>query len=97
MEPVPATISIRLLLFLALAGAAGVAAAEEFRYYVWEDAQGIVHADETAPRGVDYQVRVIENINANVIPAEDFRLYENPAAPADGQPGLGDESATPDN
>lgn len=54
--------------------AASSAAAEEFKYYVWIDDQGIVHAEEEAPEGVDYEVRIIEDINANVVPAEDFRL-----------------------
>lgn len=53
------------------------AAAEEFKYYVWVDEEGIVHASEEAPKGRDYKVRIIEDINANVVPAEDFRL-DNP-------------------
>jgi hypothetical protein len=51
------------------------AAAEEFKYYVWIDQQGIVHAEEEPPKGIDYQVRIIEDINANVVPAKDFRVY----------------------
>ena len=54
------------------------AAAEEFKYYVWIDEQGIVHAEEEAPKGVDYEVRIIEDVNANVVPAEDFRLGDIP-------------------
>lgn len=49
--------------------------AEEFKYYVWIDTQGVIHAEQEPPKGRDYEVRVIENINANVIPAEDFRLF----------------------
>jgi len=64
------------MLFAAFCSAAG---AEEFKYYVWIDEEGIVHAEEKAPKGVDYQVRIIEDVNANVVPAEDFRLYEDPA------------------
>lgn len=80
----------------ALAGAPLVTAAEEFKYYVWVDDQGIVHAEEEAPKGVDYQVRIIEDVNANVVPAEDFRLYGD--LPVDygessgGQPGSGGEA-----
>jgi len=68
-----------LLATLALGAAAipAQAAAEEFRYYVWVDEEGIVHASEEAPKGRDYKVRIIENINANVVPAEDFR-FSNP-------------------
>ena len=58
---------------------AGPAVAEEFRYYVWVDDQGIVHAEEKAPKGRDYKVRVIEDINANVVPAKDFRIGDLPA------------------
>lgn len=54
------------------------AAAEEFKYYVWVDEQGVVHAEEEPPKGVDYKVRIIEDINANVVPTEDFRLYDDP-------------------
>lgn len=63
------------LLASALNSLPASAAAEEFKYYVWIDAQGIVHAEEEAPKGVDYEVRIIEDVNANVVPAEDFRLY----------------------
>jgi len=85
--------------FLALAlASAGPIAAEEFKYYVWVDEQGIVHAAEEAPKGRDYQVRVIENINANVVPPEDFRPYSSelpdqtagpPAQPGSVQPPAG--------
>lgn len=64
------------LLVLVLKSLSANAAAEEFKYYIWIDEQGIVHADEEAPKGVDYKVRIIEDINANVVPAEDFRPYE---------------------
>lgn len=70
------------------------AAAEEFRYYVWIDEQGIVHAEEKPPKGVDYKVRIIEDINANVVPTEDFRLYEDPPAEYGGDPGR-DAAAEP--
>lgn len=70
---------ITMVLALQLMGS-GVAAAEEFKYYVWIDEEGIVHAEEEAPKGRDYQVRIIEDINANVVPAEEFRLYEDPPA-----------------
>lgn len=63
------------VLVLALKTLPVAAAAEEFKYYVWIDEQGIVHAEEEPPKGVDYEVRVIEDINANVVPVEDFRLY----------------------
>lgn len=63
------------VLVLALKTLPVSAAAEEFKYYVWIDEQGIVHAEEDPPKGVDYEVRVIEDINANVVPVEDFRLY----------------------
>lgn len=73
---------------LALAGAPLTAAAEEFKYYVWVDEQGIVHAEEEAPKGVDYQVRIIEDVNANVVPAEDFRPYGDlPVRYGDGSTG----------
>jgi len=55
--------------------AMGSVSAEEFKYYVWIDDEGIVHAEEEAPKGRDYQVRIIEDINANVVPTEDFRPY----------------------
>lgn len=69
------------------------AAAEEFKYYVWIDEQGIVHAEEEPPKGVDYKVRIIEDINANVVPTKDFRLYEDPPAEYD-DPGS-DAAAEP--
>lgn len=69
----------QFLLVLALKSVPAGAAAEEFKYYVWIDDQGIVHAEEEPPKGVDYQVRIIEDVNANVVPAEDFRVYEEPA------------------
>lgn len=53
------------------------AAAEEFKYYVWMDEEGIVHAQEEAPKGVDYEIRIIEDINANVVPVEDFHPYRD--------------------
>lgn len=66
----------KLLVVLTIAAStAGVVSAEEFKYYVWIDEQGIVHAEEEAPKGRDYQVRIIEDINANVVPTEDFRPY----------------------
>jgi len=66
----------QLVSFLALAASAATcAAAEEFKYFVWIDEQGIVHAEEEAPKGRDYQVRIIEDVNANVVPSEDFRPY----------------------
>lgn len=82
------------------ASAAGVVAAEEFKYYVWIDEEGIVHAEEEAPKGRDYQVRIIEDINANVVPTEDFRPYGD--VPLDqgsdtttrsAQPAPGEQSA----
>jgi len=58
------------------------ALAEEFKYFVWVDDEGIVHAEEEAPKGRDYEVRIIEDINANVVPTEDFRPYgETPFIP----------------
>lgn len=82
------TVFCQVIAALWLAGTAGgAAAAEEFRYYVWVDEQGIVHAEEKAPKGRDYQVRIIEDINANVIPAKDFRIGDLPA-------GYGEESNT---
>lgn len=68
----------QFLLVLALKSLPVGAAAEEFKYYVWMDEQGIVHAQEEPPKGVDYEVRIIEDVNANVVPAEDFRVYEAP-------------------
>lgn len=66
----------KLFVVLAIAASAtGVVCAEEFKYYVWIDEEGIVHAEEEAPKGRDYQVRIIEDINANVVPTEDFRPY----------------------
>jgi hypothetical protein len=56
-------------------------AAEEFKYYVWIDDQGIVHASQEAPKGRDYEVRIIEDVNANVVPAEDFTPYGEPPPP----------------
>lgn len=67
----------QFLLVVALKSLPAGAAAEEFKYYVWIDDQGIVHAEEEPPKGVDYKVRIIEDINANVVPAEDFRVYED--------------------
>lgn len=61
-------------------------AAEEFKYYVWIDDQGIVHASQEAPKGRDYEVRIIEDVNANVVPAEDFTPYgEPPPPPGEGE------------
>lgn len=84
-------------LVLSLTGLSVHAAeAEEFKYYVWIDEEGIVHAEEQAPKGVDYEVRIIEDINANVIPAEDFRLYEDaPATDDSGSGGGSPEPASP--
>lgn len=89
---------------------AGPAAAEEFRYYVWVDDQGIVHAEEKAPKGRDYKVRIIEDINANVVPAKDFRIGDLPAdfveepatggqepSPAQEQTGRADGPTAPDS
>ncbi|MGA8262724.1 MAG: hypothetical protein WB783_21175 [Arenicellales bacterium] len=74
------TVFYQIIAALWLAGVlAGPAAAEEFRYYVWVDDQGIIHAEERAPKGRDYKVRVIEDINANVVPAKDFRIGDLPA------------------
>lgn len=81
----------QVVLVLALQGPlVNAAQAESFKYYVWIDAEGIVHAEEKPPKGVDYQVRIIEDINANVIPAEDFRLYGD--LPADYDHGTGDQT-----
>lgn len=86
-------ISYSILAALALSAAlAGRAAAEEFKYYVWIDDQGIVHASEEAPKGRDYKVRIIEDINANVVPAEDFRL-DNPPASATGGTNTGEPAS----
>jgi len=93
----------QLLLLLALKSLPVGAAAEEFKYYVWIDEQGIVHAEEEAPKGIDYEVRIIEDVNANVVPAEDFRLYgdlpvdygEDGGEPAaEGADGTADTEAT---
>lgn len=81
------------VLVLALKALPVSAAAEEFKYYVWIDEQGIVHAEEAPPKGVDYEVRIIEDINANVVPVEDFRLYGG--APADRAAGSGNETGEP--
>lgn len=85
-------------IFLALAlnsVVVSLGAAEQFKYYVWIDDQGIVHASEEAPKGRDYEVRIIEDINANVVPAEDFRLDDSGTIESDdaGQAndGAGDE------
>lgn len=74
------TVFCQIIVVLYLTGAFSVtAAAEEFRYYVWVDDQGIVHADGKAPKGRDYKIRVIQDINANVVPAKDFRIGHLPA------------------
>lgn len=87
------------VLVLALKTLPVSAAAEEFKYYVWIDEQGIVHAEEEPPKGVDYEVRVIEDINANVVPVEDFRLYGDapvdPATRSGPRSGDGDAASTP--
>ncbi|HSH42263.1 MAG TPA: hypothetical protein VK973_09100 [Arenicellales bacterium] len=75
----------QLLLIFGLKAVPAGAAAEEFKYYVWIDQRGIVHAEEEPPKGVDYQVRIIEDINANVVPAKDFRVY------GDLPPGYGED------
>lgn len=89
------------------------AAAEEFKYYVWMDEEGIVHAEQEPPKGVDYKVRIIEDINANVVPVEDFRIYgdrpvgygrdsgngtgASPAPGAGSQPGGSTGAITPED
>jgi hypothetical protein len=75
-----------LLVLILKASMISASAAEQFKYYVWIDEEGIVHAEDEAPKGRDYQVRIIEDINANVVPAEDFRPYGDLPAP------LGEES-----
>lgn len=77
----------QFLLVLALKSLPVGASAEEFKYYVWMDEQGIVHAQEEPPKGVDYEVRIIEDVNANVVPAEDFRVYEAPPGGFDSGSG----------
>lgn len=73
------TVFFHILAVLCLTGVvSSPVSAEEFRYYVWVDDQGIVHAEENAPKGRDYKVRVIEDINANVVPAKDFRIGDLP-------------------
>lgn len=85
----------QLLLILVLKSVPVGAAAEEFKYYVWIDDQGIVHAEEEPPKGVDYEVRIIEDVNANVVPAEDFRLYGD--LPVDGgESGTGNAGDAPE-
>ncbi|MDZ7840518.1 MAG: hypothetical protein U5R46_06815 [Gammaproteobacteria bacterium] len=78
MTPPKRVFLCQCLLVLAMNTLPAGAAAEEFKYYVWIDEQGIVHAEEKPPKGVDYKVRIIEDINANVVPTEDFRVYEDP-------------------
>lgn len=69
-------------------------AAEEFRYYVWTDDEGIVHASEEAPKGRDYKVRIIEDVNANVVPADEFNPGSDPPVDRSGETVDG-ESAAP--
>jgi len=91
----------KLVFLMLMASAAACAAAEEFKYYVWIDEQGIVHAEEEAPKGRDYQVRIIEDVNANVVPSEDFRPYGDlpidyeagDSGTAAGQPAASGEAA----
>lgn len=95
MRPSIRIVLYQSLLVLALKSLPAVAAAEEFKYYVWIDDQGIVHAEEEAPKGVDYEVRIIEDINANVVPAEDFRLYEDQSVDYGEEPGQPDAGGAP--
>lgn len=73
----------------------GPAVAEEFKYYVWIDDEGIVHASQEAPKGRDYKVRIIEDVNANVVPAEDFHPYGEPPPPpgSDSEPTPAEKTA----
>ncbi len=88
------TVFVYTLAVLCLTGiVSSPVAAEEFRYYVWVDDQGIVHAEEKAPKGRDYKVRVIEDINANVVPAEDFRVGDLPADFRRSSDNIGDGSS----
>jgi hypothetical protein len=88
------TVACQFALALALKSLSVGAAAEEFKYYVWTDERGIVHAEEAPPKGVDYKVRIIEDVNANVVPADDFRPYGDLPA-ADGGT-TGSETMRPD-
>lgn len=90
------TVFLQIAAALWLAGVlAGSAAAEEFRYYVWTDDQGIIHAEEKAPKGRDYKVRVIEDINANVVPSKDFRIGDLPADFRRSSDNIKDAESTP--
>ncbi|MDZ7839541.1 MAG: DUF4124 domain-containing protein [Gammaproteobacteria bacterium] len=48
--------------------AATPASGEQIKYYVWTDANGVIHAEDRPPTDGDYETRVIE-ADENVVPA----------------------------